>query len=211
MTGHCPSPYQIVAIQRLWRYWATFSQKRCPSIGFIFPCRTGAHRQRQACLVDRHCLRSGDIGQPTKCTKPPPWSAVLSWSIFVLLLKRHTGSDTEHHGARAERRNSSVTAHILINTSAPFFFYVSRATSGPARQWWTVPHVAKLDVILPNESIFFFQAIVEFVLFLLGHALGLDHHAALLIFRANLHKQAKLKVSSNSSNYAKLTPHVKYV
>ena len=32
---------------------------------------------------------------------------------------------------------------------------------------------------------------VDFVLILLGHALGLDHHAALLIFRANLLKQAK--------------------
>ena len=104
------SPYQIVAIQLLWRRWATFSQKRCPSIGFIFPCRTAAHRRRQACLVDCHCLRSGDVGQPTKCTKPLPWSAVSSWSIFVLLLKRHTGSDTEHHGARAERRNSSITS-----------------------------------------------------------------------------------------------------
>ena len=30
--------------------------------------------------------------------------------MFVLLLKRHTGSDTEHHGARAERRNSSITS-----------------------------------------------------------------------------------------------------
>ena len=104
--GHCPSPYQIIATQRLWRRWATFSQKKCPSIGFSFPFRTAAHRRRQACLVDRHCLRSGDIGQPTKCTKPLPWSAILSWSIFVLLLKRHTGSDTEHHGARAKRRNS---------------------------------------------------------------------------------------------------------
>ena len=47
-TGHCPSPYQIVAIQRLWRRWATFSQKRCPSNGFTFPCRTAAHRRRQA-------------------------------------------------------------------------------------------------------------------------------------------------------------------
>ena len=148
MTGHCPSPYQIVASQRLWRRWATFSQKRCPSIGFIFPCRTPAHRRQQACLVDRHCLRNGDVGQPTKCTKPLPWSAVSPWSIFVLLIKRHTGSDTEHHGARAERRNSSITSR-----STPvhhFFFYVSRATSGPARQWCTVLHVAKLNVISPN-------------------------------------------------------------
>ena len=83
--GHCPSPYQIIAIQRLWRRWATFSQKRCPCIGFIFRFRTAAHRRRQACLVDRHCLRSGAVGQPTKCTKPLPWSAVSSWSIFVLL------------------------------------------------------------------------------------------------------------------------------
>ena len=77
-TGHCPCPCQIVAIQRLWRRWATFSQKRCPSNGFTFHCRTAAHRRRQACLVDRHCLRSGDVGQPTKCTKPLPWSAVSS-------------------------------------------------------------------------------------------------------------------------------------
>ena len=38
---------------------------------------------------------------------------------------------------------------------------------------------------------FSFQTIVYFVLILLGHALGLDHQAALLIFRANLLKQAK--------------------
>ena len=118
-TGHCPSPYQIVAIQRLWRRWATFSQKRCPCIGFIFRCRTAAHRRRQACLVDRHCLRSGAAGQPTKCTKPLPWSAVSSWSIFVLFLKRHTGSDTGHHGARAERRNSSITSR---STAVRHFF-----------------------------------------------------------------------------------------
>ena len=44
----------------------------------------------------------------------------------------------------------------------------------------------------PNErSIFSFQTIVDFVLILLGHALGLDHHAALLIFCANVLKQAK--------------------
>ena len=92
----------------------------CPSIGLIFPCRTAAHRRRQACLVDRHCLRSGDIGQPIKCTQPLPWSAILSWSIFVPLLKRHTGFDTEHHGARAERRNSLITVHISIDTGAPF-------------------------------------------------------------------------------------------
>ena len=79
-TGHCPSPYQIVAIQRLWRRWATFSQKRCPSIGFIFSCRTAAHRRRQACLVDRHCLRSGDVGQPTKCSK---------LSLYLGALSRH--------------------------------------------------------------------------------------------------------------------------
>ena len=62
--------------------------------------------------------------------------AVSSWSIFVLLLKRHTGSDTEHHGARAERRNSSITSR---STAVRHFFYVSRATSDPARQWCTVP------------------------------------------------------------------------
>ena len=82
MTGHCPSPYQIVAIQRLWRRWATFSQKRCPSIGFIFPCRIAAHRRRQAFLVDPHCLRSGDVGQLTKCTQPLPRSVASSWSIY---------------------------------------------------------------------------------------------------------------------------------
>ena len=37
-------------------------------------------------------------------------------------LKRRTGSDTEHHGARAKRRNSSITVHIPIDTGAPFFF-----------------------------------------------------------------------------------------
>ena len=55
-----------------------------------------------------------------------------------------------------------------------------------------------------------FQTIVDFVLILLEHAFWPDHHAALLIFRANLLKKAKLKVSSASADYAKLTQHVKY-
>ena len=38
---------------------------------------------------------------------------------------------------------------------------------------------------------FSFQTIVDFVLIFLGHALGLDHHDALLIFRANVLKHAK--------------------
>ena len=155
MLAYCINAYhQIVAIECLWKRCAIFSQKRWPSIGFIFPCRTAAHRWRQACLVDRHCLRSGAVGQPTKCTKPLPWSAILSWSIFVLLLKRQTGSDTEHHGARAKRRNSSIrySSHLDRHGWA-IFFHVSRATSGPAHQWCTVPHVAKLNVILPNEAV----------------------------------------------------------
>ena len=45
----------------------------------------------------------------------------------------------------------------------------------------------------PNEKgrFFSFQTIVDFVLIFLGHALGLDHHDALLIFRANVLKHAK--------------------
>ena len=58
---------------------------------------------------------------------------------------------------------------------------------------------------------FSFQTIVDFSLILLGHALGLDHHNALLIFRANVLKHAKTEGFFNSANYAKLTPHVKYV
>ena len=113
MTGHCPSPYQIVAIQCLWRRWATFSQKMCPSIGFIFPCQTVTHRRRQACLVNGHCQRSGDVGQPTKCTKPLPWSEVSSWSIFVLLLKRHTGVDTKHQSfTKPGRKEETVRSHL---------------------------------------------------------------------------------------------------
>ena len=42
-----------------------------------------------------------------------------------------------------------------------------------------------------ERSIFSFQTIVDFVLISLGHALVLDHHAALLIFCANVLKQAK--------------------
>ena len=42
-----------------------------------------------------------------------------------------------------------------------------------------------------ERSILSFQTIVDFALILLGHALGLDHHAALVIFRPNLLKQAK--------------------
>ena len=38
---------------------------------------------------------------------------------------------------------------------------------------------------------FSIQIIVEFALILVVHALELDHHAALLNFRANLRKQAK--------------------
>ena len=63
-----------------------------------------------------------------------------------------------------------------------------------------------------ERSIFSFQTIVDFVLILLGHALGLDLHAALLIFFAQTYSnRQKLDVSSDSANYAKLTPHVKYV
>ena len=42
-----------------------------------------------------------------------------------------------------------------------------------------------------ERQIFSFQTIVDFVLIFLGHALGLDHHDALLIFRANVLKHAK--------------------
>ena len=42
-----------------------------------------------------------------------------------------------------------------------------------------------------EKSIFSFQTIVDFVLISLGRALGLDHHAALLIFCAKVLKQAK--------------------
>ena len=48
----------------------------------------------------------------------------------------------------------------------------------------------------PNEKVdifLFLQTIVYLVLILLGHALGLDHHAALLIFCANVLKQAKTR------------------
>ena len=44
-----------------------------------------------------------------------------------------------------------------------------------------------------ERSIFSFQTIVDFVLILLGHAVGLDHHAALLIFRTNVLKHAKIE------------------
>ena len=44
-----------------------------------------------------------------------------------------------------------------------------------------------------DRSIFSFQTMVDFVLILLGHALGLDHHAALMLFRANVLKHAKTK------------------
>ena len=53
---------------------------------------------------------------------------------------------------------------------------------------------AALRVRSPTErerSIFSFQTIVDFALLLLVHALELDHHAALLILRPNLPKQAK--------------------
>ena len=45
----------------------------------------------------------------------------------------------------------------------------------------------------PSEKsrFFFFQTIVDFVLILIGYALGLDHDAALQIFRANVLKHAK--------------------
>ena len=42
-----------------------------------------------------------------------------------------------------------------------------------------------------ERLIFSIQTIADFALILLVHALGLDHHAALLIFRPNLLKQAK--------------------
>ena len=62
-----------------------------------------------------------------------------------------------------------------------------------------------------ERSIFSFQTIVDFVLILFGHALGLDHHAALLIFSQTYSNRQKLKDSSDSVSYSKLTPHLKYV
>ena len=57
---------------------------------------------------------------------------------------------------------------------------------------------------------FSIQTTVDMALFLLAHDLGLDHHAALLIFCPNLLNSQKLNVSSNSANDAKLTTQVKY-
>ena len=74
-------------------------------------------------------------------------------------LEKHTGSDTEHHGARAERRNSSITSR---STPVRHFFYVSRETSGPARQRCTVAHVAKLNLISPNKLFSFSKKPGEF-------------------------------------------------
>ena len=92
---------------------------------------TDGDRHRR--MVARHCLRSGDVGQPTNCTKPLPWSAISSWSIFVLLLKRHTGSDTEHHGARVERRNSSITSR---STPVRHFFLRFQSDLRPGPPVW---------------------------------------------------------------------------
>ena len=97
-----------------------FLTEKVPQHWIYFPLSTCRSPTETSSLVDRHCLRSGDVSQPTKCTKLLPWSAVSSWSIFVLLLKRHTGSDTEHHGARAERRNSSITSR---STAVRHFFF----------------------------------------------------------------------------------------
>ena len=58
-----------------------------------------------------------------------------------------------HWTSRSQGGKKKQFDHISIDGGAPFFFYVSRATSDPARQWCTVPHVAKLNVISPNGQI----------------------------------------------------------
>ena len=62
-----------------------------------------------------------------------------------------------------------------------------------------------------TRKVDFFLTIVDFALILLLYALGLDHHPAQVIFAQTYSDRQKLKVSSNSANYAKLTPRVKYV
>ena len=69
--------------------------------------------------------------------------------MVYLLLKRHTGSDTECHGARAERRNSSITSRW---TRVSFFFLRFQSDLRPGPPWFTVPHVAKLNIISPNVA-----------------------------------------------------------
>ena len=60
----------------------------------------------------------------------------------------------------------------------------------------------KVDFFHSNYSLFTLNLLVQ--------ALGLDHHAALLIFCPNSLKEAKTEgVSSNSAIYPKPTPHVK--
>ena len=59
-----------------------------------------------------------------------------------------------------------------------------------------------------ERSIFSFQTIVDFVLILLGHALGLDHHDELLIVRANMLKHAKTEGFFQQRELRKTdTPH----
>ena len=74
---------------------------------------------------------------------------------LVMVYLRSTLKKTHwlgHWTSRSQGGKKKQFDHISIDTGAPFFFYVSRATSDPARQWCTVPHVAKLNVISPNVS-----------------------------------------------------------
>ena len=148
-TGHCPSPYQIVAIQRFWRRWATSHRKGALALD-LFPV----------------------VELPLTDGNRHVWSIVTAYAVAPLASRQNApslylgarfchdlrstfkkthwlGHDTEHHGARAERRNSSITSRSTAVRH--FFFYISRATSDLARQWCTVPHVAKLNVISPND------------------------------------------------------------
>ena len=72
---------------------------------------------------------------------------------LVMVYLRSTLKKTHwlgHWTSRSQGGKNKQFDHISIDGDAPFFFYVSRATSDPARQWCTVPHVAKLNVISPN-------------------------------------------------------------
>ena len=72
---------------------------------------------------------------------------------LVMVYLRSTLKKTHwlgHWTSRSQGGKKKQFDRISIDGGAPFFFYVSRATSDPARQWCTVPHVAKLNVISPN-------------------------------------------------------------
>ena len=146
-TGHCPSPYQIVAIQRCGA--AEQLSHRKGALALIYFPLSNCHSPTETGMSGRSSL-------PTQWRRCPAYKMHQASTLergLVMVYLRSTLKKTHwlgHWTSRSQGGKKKEFDHISIDGGAPFFFYVSRATSDPARQWCTVPHVAKFNVISPN-------------------------------------------------------------